>query len=121
MTDSIKATDFDPELTPTQVEQVQEVINEVLRRRIAEDEAPLREEIARLTAELEAAKIEKPVVVKKLSDYQNGEDVEVIKNGEWTKGIVNGVERKLNLVYVHTSRGPATVGNPSSIRAVSAD
>jgi len=37
MTDSVNAQDFDPALTGTQTVQVQEAINEALRRRITED------------------------------------------------------------------------------------
>lgn len=40
MADSINIEEFDPPLTPVQAEQVQEVINEALRRRVAEEAAP---------------------------------------------------------------------------------
>lgn len=58
------------------------------------------------------------VKVKKLSDYRSGDNVQVIKEGEWRDGFVNGVEKKLGMVYVHTDRGPVTVQNAASIREI---
>lgn len=124
MTDSISANDFDPPLTGKQVEQVQEVINEALRRRAAEPQ-PLAttaeqvspEFLAELTESIRAQLV-KPVepVTKSLASYTSGEFVDVIKNGEWMKGVVNGVEKKLGMVYVHTDRGPVTVASTGNIR-----
>lgn len=53
---------------------------------------------------------------KALKEYGSGEKVEVFRDGDWTEGMVNGVEKRLNLVYVHTSRGPVTVARVDSIR-----
>lgn len=53
---------------------------------------------------------------RKLSSYQLGEQVEVVALGEWFPGVVNGVEHKLHLVYVHTERGPVTVASDRGIR-----
>lgn len=57
-----------------------------------------------------------PVVEKKLSEYSSGDIVDVIKDGEWRVGSVNGVEKKLGMVYVHTDRGPVTVASMRNIR-----
>lgn len=114
MTDSINAADFDPPLTGKQVEQVQEVVNEAHRRWLAAQEIEIQ---ARVDAALEhIASAPKPVVEKKLSEYTSGEFVDVIKNGEWMNGTVNGVEKKLGMVYVHTERGPVTVASTGNIR-----
>lgn len=60
-----------------------------------------------------------PVVhVKKLSEYSSGDAVQVIKDGDWRDGFVNGVEKKLGMVYVHTDRGPVTIQNAASIREI---
>jgi hypothetical protein len=137
MTDSISANDFDPPLEGKQVEQVQEVINEALRRRIAEEKVyPYVEgDFLQLGPELftgaegtpdhgklmwkgvlytepAAASVEE----KKLSAYNSGELVEVIKDGEWFQGTINGIEKKLGMIYVHTRRGPVTIGTPRNIR-----
>lgn len=98
MTDNtIRAEDFDPPLTGKQVEQVQEVINEALRRRLAETTEP---------------------VELKLSDYKGGQAVEVFhaNRGVFIPGTVSSVEKKLNLVYVNTDRGPITVASTRNIR-----
>lgn len=99
MTDSIKATDFDPPLTARQVEQVQEVINEALRRQLA-------------TLDIKPQKPEDPA----LSSYKDGDQVEVIKDGDWMPGVINGIERRLKLIYVHTERGPVSIASPKFIR-----
>lgn len=136
-TDTVNAADFDPPLTPEQVVKVQETINEaILRERAAQKTYPhVDGDFLQLGPELftgaegtadhgklmwkgalyvEAAKV--PAVDKKLADYNNGDSVEVIKDGEWFQGTVNGVEKKLGMVYVHTRRGPVTVGTPRNIR-----
>lgn len=53
---------------------------------------------------------------KSLKDYHSGDLVETIKDGLWIEGMVNGTEKRLGLVYVHTNRGPVTVARPDGIR-----
>ena len=62
--------------------------------------------------ELQAAKTEP----KQLKEYTSGEKVEVLRDGDWIDGMVNGIEKRLNLVYVHTSRGPITAARADCIR-----
>ena len=61
---------------------------------------------------LQAAKTEP----KQLKEYISGEKVEVLRDGDWIDGMVNGIEKRLNLVYVHTSRGPITAARADCIR-----
>lgn len=115
MTDSINANDFDPPLTGKQVEQVQEAINEALRRRVATEDTDIARRVQEgIAAELEARKA--AAVMKSVASYNSGDVVDVIKDGEWRKGTVNGVEKKLGMVYVHTERGPVTIASARSIR-----
>ena len=115
MTDSINAADFDPPLTGKQVEQVQEVINEAHRRWIASQESEIQARVDAALAHAASAPPAEPVT-KKLADYNSGDFVDVIRDGEWRKGVINGVEKKLGMLYVHTDRGPVTVMNPDNIR-----
>ena len=61
---------------------------------------------------LQAAKTEP----KQLKEFISGEKVEVLRDGDWIDGMVNGIEKRLNLVYVHTSRGPITAARADCIR-----
>lgn len=80
------------------------------RARIAELEAQLAERDAAAVVAPESPK------ARKLSEYKNGDQIEVVKDGDWKAGFVTGVEKKLGLVYVHTDRGPVTVANAINIR-----
>jgi predicted RNA-binding Zn ribbon-like protein len=122
MSDIIRASDFDPPLVGRQAEQVQEAINEALRRRAAQTPlATSREQVspeflAALEAEI-AKKFEVQVPPqRKLKDYKNGESVDVIFQGEWVAGTVNGIDKEFGHVHVHTVRGMTTVASSQSIR-----
>lgn len=53
-----------------------------------------------------------------LSAYKDGEHVQVIKDGDWMPGVINGVEKRLGLLYVHTERGPVSIASNKFIRKV---
>lgn len=61
-------------------------------------------------------KLAKPVADKPLKDYKSGDLVDVIRAGDWCKGTVNGVEKLLKLIYVHTELGPVTVMRADGVR-----
>lgn len=118
----VRADAFTPPLTGEQVVQVQAVISEAVRRAEAKTvlatsaEQVSPEFLQELEKEIARKLVSKPAQEKKLSDYNSGDAVDVIKNGEWMKGTVNGVEKKLGMVYVHTERGPVTIMTPANIR-----
>lgn len=130
MSDHIKASDFDPPLTGKQVEQVQEVVNEALRRRIAEEKTYPYEEADNvvLGPEIFAAadgsvlswKGQNYVPQKAvdphpaLKSYKMGEYVEVDRGGNWLPGRISSVQG--GMINVDTERGPVTVGGPLRIR-----
>lgn len=101
MAESIKAEDFDPPLTGKQVEQVQEVINEALRRQLAEQ--PVAEPKSKVIT---------------LADYKLGEQVEVFspKAGDFIKGFIQTRDKGSGHLHVHTDRGPVTVATVNYIR-----
>lgn len=109
---TLNAADFDPPLEGKQVEQVQAAINEAVRREREANVAVIQEQIRQGVQDA----LIKPVVEKKLTEYASGDIVDVIKDGEWRVGSVNGVEKKLGMVYVHTDRGPVTVASMRNIR-----
>ena len=52
----------------------------------------------------------------KLATYKEGTAVEVMRQGSWVVGFVQGREKNLNLLYVHTDRGPVTIASRTMIR-----
>lgn len=136
MTKTLHANDFDPPLTGTQVEQVQEVINEALRARIAEEKTYPYEEgdTIVLGPGIFSAK-DRTVVnwdgqnyvpqaavpeILPLKAYKVRDAVEVLVNGDWFPGHVTEVNKGHGYLNVHTDRrGPITVGSIHSIKKLS--
>lgn len=51
-----------------------------------------------------------------LSAYKDGEQIEVMKNGEWRRGHVTSRDRVSGHLHVHTERGPVTVASTHGAR-----
>lgn len=51
-----------------------------------------------------------------LKEFSSGMSVQVMKDGSWVPGIVHSFDRRVNLLYVHTNRGPVTVAAATNIR-----
>ncbi len=129
MSDHIKASDFDPPLESKQVEQVQEAINEALRRRTVEQPSYPYDEADNvvLGPGVFASKDRKVLnwdgvnyVPQKhaqpqdIKQYKVGDYVEVLKGGDWTPGRVSS--KQPGALNVDTERGPITIGSYLKIR-----
>lgn len=63
--------------------------------------------------------IQKPVDLHPTLDkYKVGERVDVLKHGDWVTGHITSKERGGSLIYVHTEKGPASVGSTRMIRKI---
>lgn len=51
-----------------------------------------------------------------LRSYQDGEHVEVVKDGDWLKGFIQDRDKVSGYLHVHTRRGPVTIASRTSIK-----
>lgn len=58
-------------------------------------------------------------VAKTLKDYKVGDQVEVLKNGDWLPGGVQSKDSVSGHLHVHTERGPVTIASLNNIRVPS--
>ena len=98
--DILRAEDFDPPLTPKQMSQVQEVINEAIRRNQAP--TPVKEP--------------KRDLQPPLKHYRQFEKVSVMRNGDWLEGTISTIDKVSFNLHVDTERGPVTIASPRLVR-----
>lgn len=81
-----------------------------LQAKVTELEGELAEAQAKLNERDAAAQ------VTPLKDYKSGDEVTVLKNGDWLPGIISEKDKVSNHLHVNTERGPVTVASTRFIK-----